>query len=238
MANGFITRKAGEGISLGTELFPTITVTYPAGAICSCSNGQYEFVAIDTSGQATFVIGNEYGDWTVEATNGSQTTSVTVTISYATQHETVLLRFRNYIFTQNVGPTNIWQGLAGGYVSTGISTNKMYINGGTSVYWHTSGAIITRNPIDITEYRTVGFDLYTTATNKPWAGIALKKFERGSESSTISTANSTAYSSMPSQPGRYEITVDISNYTGNHYIFFAQNGMEIQTEAYNIWLGY
>lgn len=48
----------------------SITVSYPAGAICSCSNGTTTYTATDTSGSYVFYVGN--GGWIISITDGTQ----------------------------------------------------------------------------------------------------------------------------------------------------------------------
>lgn len=48
----------------------SITVSYPVGTICSCSNGTTTYTATDTSGSYVFYVGN--GDWIVSITDGTQ----------------------------------------------------------------------------------------------------------------------------------------------------------------------
>lgn len=70
----------------------TITVTYPKGAICSCSDGGYIYSASDTSGTWTFSLPST-GAWTVTATDGVQTVSKTVNITSDGQANTITIKF-------------------------------------------------------------------------------------------------------------------------------------------------
>lgn len=76
MSEAFITRRGGGGM----KLFAVISVTYPAGSVCTCTKGTKTYKAKDTSGLALFAV-PEVGDWTVSCTDGTQTASKTVTIS-------------------------------------------------------------------------------------------------------------------------------------------------------------
>ena len=60
----------------GTKLFAAIGVTYPAGAIVTCTKGTKTLAAKNTSGQWVFAI-PEAGTWTVTA--GSRSASVSIT---------------------------------------------------------------------------------------------------------------------------------------------------------------
>lgn len=72
--------------------YATIVVEYPAGSTCTCSDGVTTLTAEDTSGTAVFAIPSN-GLWAVTATDGSNTQSRTVTISYKGQGETVYINY-------------------------------------------------------------------------------------------------------------------------------------------------
>ena len=81
----------------------TISITYPAGSICTCSDGSTTFTAPDTSGSWVCVVPNT-GTWTVKATNGTNTSTDTVSITTNEQRESVslsyLVVFANGAFTK------------------------------------------------------------------------------------------------------------------------------------------
>lgn len=82
----------GNPITLGGGGYATIVVEYPAGSTCTCSNGTKTFTAKDTSGTAVFSIPSN-GLWAVTATDGTNTQSRTVTISYKGQGEFVYINY-------------------------------------------------------------------------------------------------------------------------------------------------
>lgn len=69
-----------------------INVTYPNGAICSCSNGDILYSASSTTGNWSFTV-YKAGVWTVSATDGIQTVNSTVNVSYDGQVENVTIKF-------------------------------------------------------------------------------------------------------------------------------------------------
>ena len=97
--------KAGDPIT-GTfeEVTPyaIISVTYPEGSVCTCSNGSMTLTAKDTSGKALFVIPSA-GTWTVKAVSGSDTVSKAVSITAEGQVDTILLAFAIKIFSEQNG---------------------------------------------------------------------------------------------------------------------------------------
>lgn len=81
----------GVAGSASGEIYSVIAVTYPEGSVCTCSDGTTTLTARDTSGKALFNVST--GTWTVTATDGSRTTSNTVSITSEGQVESVLLSF-------------------------------------------------------------------------------------------------------------------------------------------------
>ena len=77
----------------GAKAFAFIVVTYPAGSVCTCTDGMKTLRAKNTTG--TWVFDIPYaGTWTVSCTNGSETASASVVISAKGQSETVGLSYR------------------------------------------------------------------------------------------------------------------------------------------------
>lgn len=64
----------------GSKVVASITVTYPAGATCTCTLGSKVLTAKDTSGKWVFGLPST-GNWVVKAVKGSQSKSVTVNIT-------------------------------------------------------------------------------------------------------------------------------------------------------------
>ena len=69
-----------------------INVTYPNGAICSCSNGDTLYSASNTTGIWSFTV-YKAGEWTITASDGIQTVTATVNASYDEQVENVTIKF-------------------------------------------------------------------------------------------------------------------------------------------------
>lgn len=84
----------------GTVLRSIIAVTYPAGSTCSCTDGTKTLTAKDTSGNALFNVG--LGEWTVTATNGTETATETVSITHEGQSEKIALRYAFYLIKNGV----------------------------------------------------------------------------------------------------------------------------------------
>lgn len=227
-----ITNSSGIG-----KIYAVIGVTYPAGSICTCSNGSKTLTTKDTSGKAMFIIPSA-GTWTVTATKGSQSASKAVSITAEGQVETVTLMFKLYLFTSGEGVVDDWSPLYGGYTNAAATSEKMTLNGGEAFYYSSTAAVTSNNAIDLSGYSKLVVDVQTNkaATDNvyAWVGVSATKFTRGSEISTISISNSAAYTKI-STTTRDEIEVDIAD-INTGYVFVASDGTNINTTAYNIWL--
>ena len=82
----------------GAKAFALISVTYPEGSICTCTNGSKTLTAKDTIGKAIFVIPSA-GTWMVKAVKGSKSKSKAVSITDEGQVKTVTLTYELYLFS-------------------------------------------------------------------------------------------------------------------------------------------
>lgn len=86
----------GGGSGGGSDTYAFIIVTYPAGSTCTASNGTKTLTAPDTSGSVVFDIPTPSStpeSWTVTATDGVNTATETVSITYDGQSESVNLAY-------------------------------------------------------------------------------------------------------------------------------------------------
>ena len=108
-------------------LFAIISVTYPEGSICTCTNGTKTLKSRDASGKALFNV-PAAGTWTVTAktTDGSKEKSVDVTITAEGQVTTITLSYE--LFLYNAG--NEYTDITGGWTSSGYTAIRT-IHAGT-----------------------------------------------------------------------------------------------------------
>ena len=198
----------------------TIHITYPAGSVCTVTDGKTALTAPDTSGTWDCVVPNA-GTWTV-AYKGSVWTSVDITTSG--QHETV-----------NVGclydAGNQYESVTGGWVGTqtvsGSTTSggKLTVNDDNLSFTNVSGGsygIATTNAIDLTSYTT----LHVLHTGKARLQVA----------NGFPTSSPVAeYSSNTSHKEKTEITLDISGVTGAYKIAIG-NRAASAVNVYKVWL--
>ena len=158
-------------VSSGTSFSAIISITYPAGSVCTVSNYKKTWTAPNTSGSWTFKA-NEVGYYTVKAVSGSKSREKEVLITAEGQVATVELAFELILF--DGGDKT---GVTGGWAYT--ITDHGYgdppdvrgdnLTVGTTLYWlpgrswnaggtdqkNRSGYAHTKNKIDVTNYNTI-----------------------------------------------------------------------------------
>ena len=126
MSKGYIIGGGGS-----TKLYACIGVTYPAGSVCTCTNGTKTLKAKGTSGTAIFNVPST-GTWTVTATNGDKTASKSVSIT--AEGQTVVVELLYTLEIINGTDTSVsggWAATSGR--STALSSSGLYtINDGGS----------------------------------------------------------------------------------------------------------
>lgn len=89
---GIVAGMPSASLKGAGRVFSIIAVTYPAGSICTCSNGTKTLKARDTSGKALFNVPSD-GTWAVSCTDGTRTAMVDVSITADGQVESVTLMY-------------------------------------------------------------------------------------------------------------------------------------------------
>ena len=210
MGEAFIIRRGVGGVP-----YAIISVKYPAGSVCTCTNGTQTLTAKDTSGKAMFVIPSA-GTWTVKAVSGSSSASSTVEITAEGQVETVTLVYDLILFDGTTGE------IASGYSLVGVavqgdSTSGYYIQ-------FAEGTSYISPVIDVSRYNT----------------LKLKAGLKGSAYSGYSYGTIGLYKDVPSHSNKdpvagikmntisywtpQEFTVDISALKGEYYFSGFSNG--------------
>lgn len=198
----------------------TIHITYPAGSVCTITDGKTTLTAPDTSGIWDCVVQNA-GTWTVTY-KGSVWTSVDITTSG--QDETV-----------NVGclydAGNQYESVTGGWVGTqtvsGSTTSggKLTVNDDNLSFTNASGGsfgVATQNAIDLTGYTT----LHVLHTGKARLMVA----------DAYPTGRPVAeYASDRSYTDKTEITLDVSAVTGAHKIAISDRTASA-VKVYKVWM--
>lgn len=202
MGESFITRRGG-GIP-----YAIIGVTYPAGSVCTCTNGTRTITAKDTSGKALFVI-PAAGTWTVKAVKGSQSASKAVSITAEGQAVTVTLAYDYMIFSNATGLNSVYSDGGGGApVEIGTdSSGKKILTFNADGYSRMS---YLKPAIDLTNYNVLKISGYADGNNAYlafWSKVPLEYAPSVVAKVTLSNGSS---------PSSY--TIDISKLSGNYYL--------------------
>lgn len=154
--------------SVAIPLFAaTISITYPSGSTCTCSDGTTTLSAPDTSGTWTCIVPNA-GTWTVAATDGVENTSESVSITTDGQIVAIELSYLLWLYKSG----NTYNAVTGGWSvsehpSTGgsfdgvltLNDNSMLLSteawGGSVGYANA----FTNNSIDLTGVNTLKFKI-------------------------------------------------------------------------------
>lgn len=190
----------------GGKPYAVIGVTYPAGSICTCSNGSKTLTAKDTSGTAMFTI-PEAGTWTVTAVSGDKSASKAVEITAEGQVESVVLGYRFYLF--NNGYSNA--ALTGNYKKDGntLLTVNAKITLTPNPDNNVGGMTGFTNVVDMTNYSTLCFEVSkNTTTNGAQFGVF--------PNVAVSAAGKAIAQTISKQTGT--ISVDISALKNQGYI--------------------
>lgn len=141
----------------GGKTFAAISVTYPAGSTCTCTNSTKTLTLKNTSGQGFFLIPYA-ATWTVTATDGTNTKSESIEIT--TEGQTVSLKLiYELVLYENGALYN--ESLSGGLLLNGetftiknpiaISVKRTYFGQG-SHKWSGSQNLGTANAMSVGEY--------------------------------------------------------------------------------------
>lgn len=198
----------------------TISITYPAGSTCTCSDGTTTLSAPDTSGTWTCIVPNA-GTWTAAATDGVENTSESVSITTDGQTVAVELSYYTYLFKPNTDTTNVtggWQLNSNGSLD---SAGEQLVATFTNAYNHgIAFNVATINKIDFTEFTT----LVATckATDKNNAAPKSATFAVASTQAGFNAAGtaSTKVASTTFSNSTTTVQIDVSGISGSYYVTF------------------
>lgn len=193
-----ITRLTVEYVTI-TYFSATINVTYPAGSTCTCSDGTTTLTAPNTSGSWTCIVYNA-GTWTATATDGDKSKSADVVITTDGQTESVTLLYITYLFKD--GET--YDSLTGGWQGT-VNAEKqalqLIVQAGKSQNVH------TKSKVDMTDYSTI-----SAKTDANIRNVSLTLIIEDSYAASKPVAKAELDTASD------EVSLDISNITGSHFI--------------------
>lgn len=188
--------NAGSG-----SVYAVIDVTYPAGAVCTCTNDVRTMKAKDSSGHWMFTIAKA-GEWTVTAEQNGKSKSAVINVTESKAYSVALtfelVLFNNGEYAEETGGWN----KTGKKLSLSASTNSM--NGDEDNAY-------TNNKIDLTEYKTLFFILDSTASSRDQSRIV-------GVSSSQTGSNFKAKISISNSSEAGEKSVDVSELNGEYYV--------------------
>ena len=229
--------------------FAAISVTYPAGATCTCALGSKTYTAPDTSGQALFIVPTA-GEWLVTAKQGSNEKSVTVSVNENKAY-TIALNFSLYLLEAGVDNTAVtggWTGTKWGHNFTYVAPSISFADGVMTVKASGDGTgasgMSTRNPINISKYNT----LYIKG-KLSWSSWGVPGDGGGAEAVLVCSTNVNAAENMASLgwtqgasgSKEVEVSLDVSNINTSQYIgcriqWYLNGPVVLTIAATDIWL--
>lgn len=201
------------GTFKAADPYAIISVTYPEGSVCTCSNGSVALTAKDTSGKAIFVIPSA-GTWTVTAVSGDKTASKAVSITAEGQVETVTLTYELILFDNGIIGDVKWDASKvddATYCTNSVSdviwlSGIVYDNG--VIFVAPSATRGISSAIDLTNYNKVNVRVKQVLNNAGTAKIYVGASALGDQ---IATANIALTDGQIS-------SLDISSVTESKYI--------------------
>lgn len=145
----------------GGDAYAAISVTYPEGSICTCSQaGQTTLTAGDTSGIWLFVV-PVGGEWTITITDGENTKSENVEITAQGQVETIAIAFYNgelyWLGDEFSSITGGWEDIGNTGRFTKYDTYMRLAESKDGTF------VLTGNKINISNYSTLHVHVSATA---------------------------------------------------------------------------
>lgn len=217
----------------GGKAFAAISVTYPAGSTCTCTDGTKTLTLKSISGQGFFLIPYA-ATWTVTAVSGSKSKSKAVSITAEGQVETVTLTYGLYIFKNGSGLTSGYSIKSNSIISAPkVSSDRISWSGDSS----SGGVAFYIDPaVALSGYTKLCVDFECSYN---WGGDYGMGFGVGTDAAASTTINNTNWTAKVTSTAqgaiaRNTVQCDISKLTDSEYIKVV--GAYSAGKVYNIWL--
>lgn len=215
----------------------TITVTYPANSTCTCSDGTTTFTDSntgETEKTVIFTVPNT-GNWVISCTDGTESTSETVSITVDGQTVNITLSYNLKLFDNGNQCTNTTGGWSNnGYTfnnalySVDISDEKIELYGKDGGF---SGCG-TGEMINLSGYSKMIIDIDVISTNSTYSPGTMVL----TSSKTINNSNIKVKYNFSTTKGRKEYEFDISDVNYSVYLCaFAGGSPSYKTDIYAIY---
>ena len=213
MGECFITRRGGDG----AKAFAVIGVTYPAGSVCTCTDGTKTLTLKDTGGQGFFLIPYA-GTWTVTATDGTNTKSESVEITSEGQSESVALSYNIILIHEGVVQSNAFTVYNGNHKTFGTvgTVFRVVLSDNMSAYFD--------NKIDVSKISSIKIALAggRVAYNLTFGLIANKTafnpLTGDYANQNIFNVASVVFKGNPQQVPAETKYIDVSGISGSYYL--------------------
>lgn len=216
------------------DAYAVIAVTYPAGSVCTCTDGSKTLKLKDTSGQGFFLIPYA-GTWTVTATDGTYTKSESVEITSEGQSESVVLSYTLYLIKDGV--------LQNGTEFTRQLRSGQTINQSPQVGYYRfqtpsnlSCGVASSSTFDLTEFGALNAILSASGANSYGTRIAIIN---GAGYSTEASMFDNAFPfAKMNGDSKQTISCDISALSGGNYvgILLGTDTGSTAADVYDLWL--
>lgn len=160
----------GKAVAAPVEAYAVISVIYPEGSTCTCTDGTTTLTLETTSGTGFFLISTA-GDWTVSATDGTNTRSKSVSITSEGQSEIVELNYNLVLFDN--GSVVEWTSYArlSGNDSCSIGSSLVCTrNSGVSLSY-TGAVVYTYEAILLTGYSQLNVQFKSVSGLSSYIGV-------------------------------------------------------------------
>lgn len=199
------------------DCFAVIDITYPAGSVCTASDGVTTLMAPDTGGVWACTVPNA-GEWVVTAEFNVFTASETVSITESGQSESMVLR--HYLY--HAGDT--CSDLTGGWQKSVDTSGTVAFNSSNIKlsYSGTSGrvaAVYTKKAIDFTGVDTLYVDIskVTVENGSFRVGILDAPFSASNSSADFVAACATVIRTGATTEAQ-TLALDVSAISGLYYV--------------------
>ena len=224
----FFFRLFGKPVGGSGPAFAAISVTYPAGATCTCALGSKTFTAPDTSGQALFIVPTA-GEWVVSISqSGQQPVSKTVSITTAGQAVTITITFgliyggqTSVEFESRAMPLNAQYPASQAPAITNTDEYIQLVMPAGPSQSYISGIYVATNKIDLSDAEklqvVVDYNSQNTGITQLVVWSQLGQYTNDNQ---IARTDLGDYSSNPAVgSGTFEL--DLSGVSGEQYVGFA-----------------
>lgn len=203
--------------------FAFISVSYPAGSVCTCTMGNKVLKAKNTGGSWVFAV-PKAGTWTVTAADGTDTASKDVSITSEGQNPNVVLSYELVLFDNGVDNTPLtggWIGASGNVITASVRGDSEYDDS-----WINVGTIL---PVNLTGYHTLCFTITEKGgwQTSSYVGAAARGYPGSSYAASVTPSVGT-------------VSIDISKLSGSYHLWYSGKthgvGNVIKVTITRVWL--